>query len=52
MDIKLCEVSFSRRLRRAYPKEKFVNTALFQAIKAWEASYTQTSLAVARNVCL
>ena len=43
---------FFRRLRRAYPKEKFVNTALFQAIKAWEASYTQTILAVARNVCL
>ena len=38
---------FFRRLRRAYPKDKFVNTDLFQAIKAWEASYTQTILAVA-----
>lgn len=37
---------FFRRLRRAYPRDSFVNTALFQAIKAWEASYNQAILAV------
>lgn len=27
---------FFRRLRRAYPKDKFVNTSLYRDIKAWE----------------
>ena len=38
---------FFRRLRRAYPKNKFVNTDLFQLIKDWEVSNNQTILAVA-----
>lgn len=29
---------FFRRLRRAYPKEKFVDTALYESIKAWETA--------------
>jgi hypothetical protein len=38
---------FFRRLRRAYPKDKFVTTALFQSIKIWEISNDQRVLAVA-----
>ena len=29
---------FFRRLRRAYPKDKFVNTSLYHDIKAWETA--------------
>lgn len=38
---------FFRRLRRAYPKDRFVNTNLFQAIKNWETSNHQAILVVA-----
>lgn len=38
---------FFRRLRRAYPKDKFVTTALFRSIKIWEVSNNQRILAVA-----
>ena len=38
---------FFRRLRRAYPRDKFVNTNLFQSIKNWEATNNHTILAVA-----
>ena len=38
---------FFRRLRRAYPKEQFVNTALFLSIKGWEATNHHAILAVA-----
>lgn len=37
---------FFRRLRRAYPKDQFVNTALSQSIKVWEVSNSQKILAV------
>lgn len=36
---------FFRRLRRAYPKEKFVNTYLYQEIKRWEAENGHVILA-------
>ena len=36
---------FFRRLRRAYPKDKFVDTNLFIAIKKWEDVSNQTILA-------
>ena len=35
---------FFRRLRRAYPRDSFVNTVLLQAIKAWEASNNRAIL--------
>ena len=38
---------FFRRLRRAYPRDKFVNTVLFQTIKVWEVTNNQSILAVA-----
>lgn len=38
---------FFRRLRAAYPQEKFVSTSLFRAIKAWEAANGYRILAVA-----
>lgn len=38
---------FFRRLRRAYPKEMFVDTALYREIRAWEAVNGYTVLAVA-----
>lgn len=38
---------FFRRLRRAYPKERFVNTGLFGEIKAWETANGRSILAVA-----
>ena len=38
---------FFRRLRRAYPEEKFVSTALFQDIKTWETDNNHFILAVA-----
>lgn len=38
---------FFRRLRRAYPKDKFVNTFLYHDIKAWEAANGRVILAVA-----
>ena len=38
---------FFRRLRRAYPKNKFENTDLFQSIKDWETLNNQAILAVA-----
>lgn len=38
--------SFFRRLRRAYPKEQFVNTLLYKDIKDWEAGNDHTILAV------
>lgn len=38
---------FFRRLRRAYPKDKFVNTNLFHAIKVWETLNAQSILTVA-----
>lgn len=38
---------FFRRLRRAYPKDKFVNTLLYLGIKAWEAANGHSILAVA-----
>lgn len=38
---------FFRRLRRAFPKDKFVTTVLFQSIKIWEVSNDQHILAVA-----
>lgn len=38
---------FFRRLRRAYPKDQFVNTALFHSIKVWEVSNNQKILGVA-----
>ena len=38
---------FLRRLRRAYPKGMFVNTSLYQDIKAWEAANGRAILAVA-----
>lgn len=38
---------FFRRFRRAYPKEKFVNTSLCRDIKAWEAANGRAVLAVA-----
>ena len=38
---------FFRRLRRAYPREKFVNTSLFQSIKSWEMDNGRAILAVA-----
>lgn len=37
---------FFRRLRQSYPKDMFVNTALFLAIKAWEVSNNHAILAV------
>ena len=37
---------FFRRLRSAYPGDKFVNTALYQAIKNWEISNGVSILAV------
>lgn len=37
---------FFRRLRAAYPKEKFKNTSLFRAIRAWEVANSQAILAV------
>ena len=37
---------FFRRLRRVYPKDQFVNTALFLSIKTWENSYAKNILAV------
>ena len=36
---------FFRRLRRAYPKDRFLNTDLFKAIKDWEALNNQVILA-------
>lgn len=38
---------FFRRLRRAYPKDKFVGTGLYQAIKVWETLNAQSILTVA-----
>ena len=38
---------FFRRLRKAYPETRFVNTSLFQAIKKWEESNGQSILSVA-----
>ncbi len=37
---------FFRRLRRAYPKNKFVNTALFHDIKTWETANEKVILVV------
>ena len=37
---------FFRRLRRAYPKDKFANTSLYWDIKAWETISGYTVLAV------
>ena len=37
---------FFRRLRRAYPRDKFVDTSLFHAIRDWEVSYGYKVLAV------
>lgn len=38
---------FFRRLRRAYPKDKFVNTSLYSDIKAWEVANGHIILAAA-----
>lgn len=38
---------FFKRLRLAYPKDKFVNTSLFRAIKVWEDANGHSILAVA-----
>lgn len=40
---------FFQRLRRAYPGDKFVNTALYQAIKSWEISNGVSILAVVQH---
>lgn len=38
---------FFRRLRRAYPSDKFVNTSLYSDIKAWEVANGHVILAAA-----
>lgn len=37
---------FFKRIRKAYPKEQFVNTSLYRDIKAWEAISGNSILAV------